>query len=214
MYNNLLPLVRDLHGLAFCADRCVGRRFFGCDCELLVLELCKGHGPDRHKTHFLEALEALEDCREVVFVDIPGDVLEEKRLVRPHVFVGDNCCSSLCCAGLLGGGGRIGCRLSVFVCLLDLCAWSVCALYGLGGGIVPLAINRLRLCSSNISVAFRLTVSSLCVCALRTFIALPYISNPFISSTASSVDFSLSKMTNAWPLRFRLLLAMMSSIGP
>jgi hypothetical protein len=77
-----------------------------------------------------------------------------------------------------------------------------------------LAINRLRLCSSNISVAFRLTVSSLWVFALRTFIALPYISNPFISSTASSADFSLSKTTKAWPLRFKLLFAMMSNMGP
>jgi hypothetical protein len=214
MYNNLLPLVCNLHGLAFCADWCISCRLFGRDCELLVLELGKGHRPDRHKAHFLEALEALENCREVVFVDIAGDVLEEERLVRPHVFVGDNCCSRLCCAGLLGGGCRVGCRLSVFVCLLDLCAWSVCASHGRDSETVPLAINRLRLCSSNISVAFRLTVSSLWVCALRTFIALPYISNPFISSTASSVDFSLSKMTKAWPLRFRLLLAIMSNIGP
>jgi hypothetical protein len=64
------------------------------------------------------------------------------------------------------------------------------------------------------SVAFRLTVSSLWDFALDTFKALPYISNPFISSTASSVDFSLSKTTNAWPLRFKLLLAIMSNMGP
>jgi hypothetical protein len=78
----------------------------------------------------------------------------------------------------------------------------------------PLSISRLRLCSSNMSVAFRLTVSSLCDFALDTFNTLPYSSNPFISSTASSADFSLSKTRNAWPLRFRLLFAMMSSMGP
>jgi len=64
------------------------------------------------------------------------------------------------------------------------------------------------------SAAFRFTVSSLCDFALDTFRALPYSSNPFISSIASSADFSLSKTMNAWSFRFRLLLAMMSSIGP
>jgi hypothetical protein len=72
----------------------------------------------------------------------------------------------------------------------------------------------LRLCSSNMSAAFRLTVSSLCVLALDTFRRLPYSSKPCISSTASSADFSLSKTTKAWPLRLRLLLAMMSRMGP
>jgi hypothetical protein len=77
-----------------------------------------------------------------------------------------------------------------------------------------LSISRFLLCSSNISAAFRLTVSSLCVFARDTFSALPYSSNPFISSTASSADFSLSNTTNAWPLRFSDDLAMMSSTGP
>jgi hypothetical protein len=83
-----------------------------------------------------------------------------------------------------------------------------------GGNSIPFCINRFRLCSSNMSVAFRLIVSSLCVFALFTFKTLPYSSKPFISSTASSADFSLSKTMNAWPLRFKLLFAMMSRIGP
>lgn len=75
-------------------------------------------------------------------------------------------------------------------------------------------MSRFRLCSSNISTAFRFTVSSLCVFARATFSGLPYSSNPFISSIASSVDFSLSNTTNAWPLRFSDDFAMMSSTGP
>jgi hypothetical protein len=82
------------------------------------------------------------------------------------------------------------------------------------GENAPLSISRFRLWSSNSSPAFRLTVSSLCVFALCTFMTLPYISNPFISSTASSAAFSLSKTMNAWPLRFRLLFAITSSMGP
>lgn len=78
----------------------------------------------------------------------------------------------------------------------------------------PFSINRLRLCSSNMSAAFRFTVSSLCVLARATLIALPYSSNPLISSTASSALFSPSNTTNAWPLRFNELLAIMSRIGP
>ena len=47
MYSNLLlPLVCDLHGLALCANRRVGRRFFRCNRKLLVFEFRKGHGPD------------------------------------------------------------------------------------------------------------------------------------------------------------------------
>ena len=78
----------------------------------------------------------------------------------------------------------------------------------------PFSMSRFRLCSSNSSPALRFTVSSLCVRARATFSGLPYSSNPFISSTASSVAFSLSKTTNAWPLRFSDDLAMMSSTGP
>jgi hypothetical protein len=89
MRNNLLPLVRDFHGLAVGADRCVRCRFLGCDRELLVRELGKRHGPDRDEADFLETFEAVEDGREVVLLDVAGDVLQEQRLVRAHVFVGD-----------------------------------------------------------------------------------------------------------------------------
>jgi hypothetical protein len=71
MRNNLLPLVRDFHGLALSTDRSVRRRFLCCDRELLVLELGK------------------RDGREVILVDVARDVLQEQRLVRAHVFVGD-----------------------------------------------------------------------------------------------------------------------------
>lgn len=80
--------------------------------------------------------------------------------------------------------------------------------------VIPLSVKRFRLWSSNMSGAFRLTVSSLCVFAFCTFMTFPYISNPFISSTASSADFSLSNTMNACPFRFRLLFAMTSRIGP
>lgn len=75
-------------------------------------------------------------------------------------------------------------------------------------------MRRLRLCSSYMSGAFLLIVSSLCVLAFCTRITLPKSSKPSISSTASKQDFSLLKTMNAWPLRLRLLLATISMISP
>jgi hypothetical protein len=118
--NNLLPLVRDLHCLALCTNRCVRRRLLRRNRKLLVLELGKGHGPDRNQTDFLEALEALEDGREVVLVDVARDILEEQRLVGSHIFVGNCGGPCLCGAGFLCGDCRVGLRLCVFFCALEV----------------------------------------------------------------------------------------------
>lgn len=114
-----MPLVGDFHRLALCADRGVGRRFFRCDRKLLVLELRKGHSPDRDQAHFLEAFETLENRREVVLVDIAGDVLQEERLVGSYVFVGNSGCSGFGCARLLGGDW-VGLRFRVFFGALEV----------------------------------------------------------------------------------------------
>lgn len=118
--NLLLPLVRDLHRLALCANRGIRRRLLRGNGKLLILKLGKGHGPDRHQTHFLETLEALEYGCEVVLVDVAGNVLQEERLVGSHVFVGHSCRSGFGGARLLGGHG-VGLRLRVFFCALEIC---------------------------------------------------------------------------------------------
>jgi hypothetical protein len=123
MRNNLLPLVCDLHGLALRANRCIRRCLLRRDGKLLVFELGKGHGPDRHEAHFLEALEALEYRREVVFVDVARDVLQEERLVRPHVFVGDHGGACFGGARLLGCDLRVCLRFRVFFCALEVYGW-------------------------------------------------------------------------------------------
>jgi hypothetical protein len=122
---NLLPLVCDLHWLAFCANWCIGSCFLGCNRTCLVLELGKGHSPDRDQSDFFETFEALEYGSKIVFVDIARNVLEEEGLVGPYVFVGDNCSSSLCCAGLLGRDCRIGLRFRILFCSLEVYTWLV-----------------------------------------------------------------------------------------
>lgn len=115
-----LPLVCYLQRLSICTDCHVCRRLLCRDCKLLVVEFGERHVPDRHVADFLEAFILLEYGCKVVLGDVVGNVLEEEDLVRPYVFVGNNCSASLLSTWFLSGN-RVGLRFRVFFCSLKVC---------------------------------------------------------------------------------------------
>jgi hypothetical protein len=115
-------LVRDLQRLLIFSDANIRGLLFGRNRELLVLELDECNRPDADITDFLEALETLEDGREVVLLRLGRDVLDEESLVRSHVLVRDQGGGSwLACARFLGGGRGVGLRLRVLLRTLQVC---------------------------------------------------------------------------------------------
>jgi len=85
---NLLSLVRDLHRLVVCTNRHICSTILGRNCELLVFKLCEANRPDLDISNFLEAVETLENRRQVLLGDICRDILQEKSLVWSDVLVG------------------------------------------------------------------------------------------------------------------------------
>lgn len=120
-------MVRHLEGLLVFADTGIGRLLLCCDGELLILELDERDSLDLDITDFFEALEPLEDGREIALLGLVGNILHKEGLVRSYIFVGDQGGDTGLRARFLCCRGGVGLSLRVLLRTFEVYSLSVTA---------------------------------------------------------------------------------------
>ena len=115
-------LISDLHRLPVLANGHASRSLLRCDRKLLILKLGETNVSSSEMTGFHKSVEFVEYAGEHLLIHIRRQILEDERLVRPHVLVRYDCIGALLCrcgrSSLLPGG---------LFCQFTLCiAISIC----------------------------------------------------------------------------------------